>query len=130
MLSNTIPPNSINLLHRWRVMEAVSAGGIRTRHACGQNPAASYGISTSAIQEFDPAAMTVKTRSGKIYALVGFPDNSPLAEGAWHKWCNDKGIVTELDVTKEYVNVEPAPAISFKKVGNRPVSLQTADLPG
>lgn len=129
-MSNTIPPNSTNLLHRWRVMEAVSAGGIRTRHVCGQNSAASYGISTSAIQEFDPAAMTVKTRSGKTYALVGFPDNSSLGEGAWRKWCKDNGIDVELDVTKEYVNVEPAPAITFKKVGSRPVSLQTADLPG
>ena len=122
MLSNTIPPNSTNLLHRWRVMEAVSPGDIRTRHVCGQNPTGSFGISTSAIQEFDPVAMTVKTRSGKTYTLVGLPDKSRLGEAAWRKWCNDNGIVAELDVTSDYVNVDPAPTITFKRLKRRGVT--------
>ena len=130
MLSNTFPPNSTKLLQRWRVFEAVWPGNTRTRHVCGQDPSASIGISTSAIQEFDPVSMTVKTRSGKTYALVGFPDNSPLAEGAWRKWSNDNRIVAVQDVTSEYVNVDPAPAITFKRVGGRLASRQTADLPG
>ena len=106
-------------MHRWRVMEAVSPQGVRTRHVCGNDPNGSFGISTSAIQEFDPAAMTVKTRSGKIYALVGFPDKSPLGESAWRKWCNGNGVIVEVDVTSEYMNVspDPEPAITFKKVG-------------
>ena len=120
MLSNTIPPNSTNLLHRWRVMEAVLQTGIRTRHVCGQNTAGSYGISTSAIQAFDPATMTVKTRSGKTYALVGFPDNSSLGESAWRKWCNGNGIVVEVDVTSDYVNVNPiSETVTFKRLGAR-----------
>jgi hypothetical protein len=101
-------------------MEAVSPRGTRTRHVCGEDTNNSVGISTSAIQEFDPAAMTVKTRSGKTYALVGFPDNSSLGETAWRKWCNDNGIVAELDMTSEYLNVDPVPTITFKRVGFRP----------
>ena len=120
MSSNTLPPNSPKLLHHWRVMEAVSPGDIRTRHVCGQNSTSSFGISTSAIQEFDPVAMTVKTRSGKTYTLVGSPDKSSLGEGAWRKWCKDNGIVAELDVTSDYLKVDPAPKITFKRLGARP----------
>ena len=101
----------------------VSRGDIPTRHVCGQNPTGDLGISTSAIQEFDPVDMTVKTRSGKIYVLVGQPDDSRLAEGAWRKWCKDNGIVAERDVTSEYLNVDPAPAITFKRLGGRSASL-------
>ena len=119
MLSDTLPINSPNLLYRWRAMEAVSSGNIRTRHACGENAAGSFGIATSAIQEFDPVAMTVKTRSGKTYILVGPPDNSPLGDGAWRKWCNDNKTVADRDVTSEYLNVNPEPTLKFKKVGYR-----------
>lgn len=120
MFSNTVPPNSAKLLHRWRVMEAVSPGNIRTRHVCGQNAASSVGISTSAIQEFDPVALTVKTRSGKTYTLVGPSDNSHLGDGAWRKWCNDNGIVAEQDVTSDYLNADPAPTVTFKRLNLRP----------
>jgi hypothetical protein len=119
MSSNTFPPNSTKLLHLWRVMEAVSPGDIRTRHVCGQNASNSFGISTSAIQEFDPVAMTVKTRSGKTYTLVGLPDNSHLGEAAWGKWCNDNGIVARQDVTSDYLNVDPVPTITFKRLSGR-----------
>ena len=119
MLSNTIPPNSTQLLHRWRVMEAVSKGDTRTRHVCGQNPTSSFGISTSAIQEFDPNSMTVKTLSGKTYILVGSPDKSNLSEAAWRKWCNDNGIVADREVTSEYYNADQESTITFKRVGFR-----------
>jgi hypothetical protein len=128
MLSTT-PPNP-TLLHRWRVMEAVSPKDIRTRHVCGQNATSSFGISTSAIQEFDPVAMTVKTRSGKTYTLSGRPGNSRLGEGAWRKWCNENGIVAETDVTSSYLRADPAPAITFKRIGTRHSVPQTADLSG
>lgn len=117
MSSNTFPPNSTKLLHLWRVMEAVSPTGIRTRHACGQNAPGNIGISTSAIQEFDPVAMTVKTRSGKTYALVGQPGDSSLGESAWRKWSKDNGIAAQLDVTSDYSNTDPEPTITFKRLG-------------
>jgi hypothetical protein len=122
MLSATLPLNSSKSLHCWRVMEAVAPGDIRTRHVCGHNATSSFGISTSAIQEFNPVAMTVKTRSGRTYTLVGQPDNSSLGEAAWRKWCIDNGIVTQLDVTSEYlkkVDQEPT-TLKFKRVGFRP----------
>ena len=119
MLSSN-SPNSTRLLHRWRVMEAVSPGNIRTRHVCGQNATSSFGISTSAIQEFDPVAMTVRTHSGKTYTLVGLPGKSSLGEGAWRKWCNDNGVVAELDATSNYLKADPAsPTITFKRLGVR-----------
>lgn len=97
-------------------MEAVSPEDIRTRHVCGQNATGSFGISTSAIQEFDQVAMTVKTLSGKTYTLVGLPDKSRVGEAAWRKWSNDNRIVAELDVTSDYLNVDPAPTITFKRL--------------
>ncbi len=122
MTLDTFPPNSAKTLHRWRVLE-VSRGNIRTRHVCGENPTGNMGISTSAIQEFDPVDMTVKTRSGKIYVLVGQPDNTRLAEGAWRTWCKDNGVVAERDVTSEYLNADQAPTITFKRLNGRPGSL-------
>jgi len=115
----TIPPNSTKLLHRWRVMEAVSSDGSRTRHACGQDPTGKLGSATSAIQAFDPVAMTVRTLSGKTYALVDQPGESRLGEAAWQKWCKDNGIFAEVDVTGEYLNTAPKPesTITFKRLG-------------
>ena len=57
--------------------------------------------------------------SGKTYILVGPPDNSPLGDGAWRKWCNDNNTVADRDVTSEYLNVNPEPTLKFKKVGYR-----------
>lgn len=117
MSLNTLPPNSTKSLHDWRVMEAVSPGGDRTRHVCGHNAAGSLGISTSAIQEFDAVAMTVKTLSGKTYALVGQPGESRLGEAAWQKWCKDNGIFAEVDVTDDYQSAIPETTITFKRLG-------------
>jgi hypothetical protein len=110
-------------------MEAVSPKNTRTRHVCGQNTAGKIGISTSAIQEFDPVAMTVKTRSGKTYFLIGPPESSRLAEGAWRKWSIENGIVAELDVTSDFMKADPAPKVTFKRVGFRPESPLITDLP-
>ena len=120
MSSNTIPPNSTQLLHRWCVKEAVSPENSRTHHAYGQNASSGLGISTSAIQEFDPVAMTVKTLSGKTYILVGHPDNSPLGEAAWRKWCADNSIFAERDVTRDYyLNTDEETTVTFKRLKRR-----------
>lgn len=122
MPSDTIPPNSTKLLHDWRVMEAVSSDGARSRHVCGRDPASKVGISTSAIQEFDQVAMTVKTRSGKTYALAGQPGESRLGEAAWQKWCKDNNIFAEVDVTSDYLKVDSKAdsTITFKRLGILP----------
>lgn len=123
MLSNTIPPNSTQLLHRWRVMEALSPENIRTHHVCGQNPSASFGISTSSIQEFDPVTMTAKTSSGKTYFLIGQPDTAPLGEAAWRKWCKDNSIVAQRDVTRDYYkNTAQETTVTFKRLNRRGVT--------
>jgi len=107
-------------------MEAVSPRNTRTRHVCGQNASSDKGISTSSIQEFDPVAMTIKTRSRKTYILVGLPDSSGLGESAWRKWCKSNGIVAELDVTGDYVNADPVPTITFRRL-KRSASPQRED---
>lgn len=117
MLSDTIPPDSARLLHNWRVMEAVSPEGQRTRHICGQNLARNAGVSTSPIVEFDRQAMAVKTRSGRVYTLMGAPGMCHLGEAAWNKWCNDNKIVERREVTDEYTSVPPEPTITFRRLG-------------
>ncbi|MBI5891026.1 MAG: hypothetical protein HZB47_10150 [Nitrosomonadales bacterium] len=134
MLPNTLPPDSTLSLHRWRVMEAVWPEDIRTRHVCAQDANNTVGVSTSSIQAFDPVAMTVKTRSGKTYILVGQPGNSnDLGEIAWRHWRSENNIVAEQDMTSEYLktdpapakadpapmNADPAPTITFKRLGFR-----------
>jgi hypothetical protein len=133
MTSNTKPLNSTKSLHLWRVMEAVLPGDIRTHHVCGEDANSNAGISTSAIQEFDPVAMTVKTLSGRTYILVGPSDNCSLGDAAWRKWCNDNGVVAEQEVTSQYMNTgsaptitdpspendDPSPTITFKRLGFR-----------
>ncbi|MDP1635659.1 MAG: hypothetical protein Q8L69_13380 [Gallionellaceae bacterium] len=111
------------MLHRWRVMEALSPENIRTHHVCGQNPSGSFGISTSSIQEFDPVTMTAKTCSGKTYFLVGQPDTSPLGKAAWRKWCTDNSIVEERDVTRDYYkNTAQETTVTFKRLNRRGVT--------
>jgi hypothetical protein len=61
--------------------------------------------------------MTVKTRSGKTYALVDQPGNSRLGEAAWQKWCKDNSTFAEVDVTSDYLNTDPGPTITFKRLG-------------
>ncbi len=127
MPTETIPPKPLNQLHRWRVMEAVWSGDVRTRHVCAENAENKIGVSTSSIREFDPVAMSVKTRSGKIYFLAGQPEASRLAEAAWRKWRGENEILAEHDVTGEYLkngsNPTQAPTrtptITFKKIGFR-----------
>jgi hypothetical protein len=95
----------------------------RSRHVCAENAATEYGVATSSIQAFDPLAMTVKTRSGKLYILIGQPEKSVLGEAAWRKWCIENEIVREHDVSNEYLNAESTPTtVTFKRVGSRPTS--------
>jgi hypothetical protein len=120
MSSDTIPPNSSAQLRHWRVIEVLWPDSTRSRHVCAENAATDYGVATSSIQAFDPLAMTVKTRSGKTYLLIGQPEKSVLGEAAWRKWCIENEIVSEQDLSSEYLNAEPTPTtVTFKRVGFR-----------
>jgi hypothetical protein len=129
MPSNTIPPNSTKQLLRWRVMEVVWPDDTRTRHICAEDATNNYGVATSSIQDFDPVAMTIKTRSDKTYHLIGQSEKSVLGEAAWRKWCIENDIVKEQDLSSEYQHTEPEPTtITFKRVSSRSTSLRTVEI--
>ncbi len=93
-------------LRRWRVTEVVTSDGKRSRHLWGHDVTNASGRSSSALVTFDPRTMTVTTRSGTTYRLVGLPGNSRIGRHAWLNWCKDNGVVSSLDVTSEYLDVE------------------------
>ncbi len=93
-------------LRRWRVTEVVTNEGKRSRHLWGHDVINSSGRSSSAIVTFDSRTMTVTTRSGSTYRLLGLPGNSRIGRHAWHNWCKENNVVFKLDVTSEYLDVE------------------------
>lgn len=103
-------------LRRWRVTEIETQAGVRSRHVWGHDVTNNLGRASSAIKEFNVETMTATTRSGKHYALVGLPGDSRIGRSAWKKWCCDNGIVTERDVTDEYLNIAEISMVGFNKV--------------
>ncbi|BCK87608.1 hypothetical protein MIZ01_1399 [Sideroxyarcus emersonii] len=103
-------------LRRWRVMEVTTQDGTCTRHAWGHDATNNQGRASSAIIEFSLDTMTAKTRSGTLYKLVGLPGNSRIGQSAWVKWCRDNGVVAELDVTGEYLDINKVSTLGFKKI--------------
>lgn len=116
MTSNKIPgePQDISL-RRWRVME-IEADGKRTRHVWGHDAKNGRGRASSPIAEFDHDTMTAVTRSGNNYRLIGLPGNSRLGKDAWRRWCKKNVVVSELDVTDEYLNIDMLSTIELHKI--------------
>ena len=105
-------------LRRWRVMEIEARDGTRSRHVWGHDVTNGIGRASSAIVKFDPDNMVVSTRSGKDYRLVGLPGNSRLGLSAWHNWTTKNRVVSEVDVTKEYLNIDQLSTVTFEKINN------------
>jgi hypothetical protein len=93
-------------IRRWRVMEVVSKTGARSRHIWGHDVANDAGRASSGIKEFDLEAMTATTHSGRVYKLVGAPGKARSGEKAWQGWCQVNGVVSAVDVTAEYFDVD------------------------
>jgi len=106
------------LLRRWRVMEIEAPDGTRSRHVWGHDVTNNKGRASSAIVEFNVDEMTAVTRSGKHYVLVGLPGNSRLGKSAWTNWRSKNLIASELDVTKEYMNIDQLSTATFQKINN------------
>ncbi len=102
-------------LRRWRVTEVEARNGTRSRHVWGHDVENDIGLASSQIKEFNLGAMTATTRSGTKYRLVGLPGNSRLGKCAWDKWCNNNKVVSELDVTNEYLDIEQLSTGKFVK---------------
>ena len=99
-------------------MEVEAQDGSRSRHVWGHDVTNNKGRASSAIMKFDFDTMTATTRSGKNYCLVGLPGNSRLGRSAWNNWCGKNVIVSELDVTKEYLNIEQISTLGFAKINS------------
>ncbi|MFZ2161909.1 MAG: hypothetical protein WAW02_06790 [Sideroxyarcus sp.] len=93
-------------LRRWRVIEIEAPDGTRSRHVWGHDVKNDRGRASSPIMEFNLETMIAISRSGSNYKLLGLPGNSRLGKGAWNRWCRHNEIVSEVDVTNEYMNID------------------------
>ena len=66
-----------------------------------------YGRVCSPIQDFDRETMTVTSRSGKLYELVGEPGLDMDAAYVFANWCRMNEITEVTDVTDQYWNELP-----------------------
>lgn len=108
------------ILRNWCVKEVERRSGTRSRHILGHDITNDLGRASTAIMAFDSATMTATTRSGSLYTLQGQPGNSSLGRAAWGKWLGDHGVVSELDVTREYLQTQEQQAdttVTFTKLG-------------
>ncbi len=103
-------------LRRWRVIEVETQNGARSRHVWGHDVKNGLGRASSPIIEFNLDAMTVITRSGRNYKLIGLPGNTRLGQNAWSRWCSNNKVVSELDVTSEYLNIDRLSTLDIGKV--------------
>lgn len=103
-------------LRRWRVIEAEAEDGTRTRHVWGHDVSNNVGRASSPITEFDLETMTATTRSGSKYKLFGLPGNSRLGKQAWNNRRNINIIISEQDITDEYLNVNQLSTARFAKI--------------
>jgi hypothetical protein len=93
-------------LRRWRVMEVVFKNGTRSRHVWGHEVTRDEGRASTAIIEFNLETMTATTSSGSHYQLLGVPGNARNGEYVWRNWCQINQVVSEVDVTHEYLSIE------------------------
>jgi hypothetical protein len=89
---------------RWSVKEVLCEwSDVRTRHLVGYIQSMRDGRASSPIQQFDPGKMSIQTRSGRIYQLVGEPGINSDADYIWKHYKRSNGATDEIDVTKEYI---------------------------
>jgi hypothetical protein len=111
-----MPVDSVEIsLRRWQVMEIEAPDGTRSRHVCGHDFKNGRGRASSPIQEFKLDTMIAISRSGTSYKLVGLPGNSRLGKGAWSRWCENNPVISEADVTDEYLNIDKMSTVDLTK---------------
>lgn len=103
-------------LRRWRVIEIELPGGVRSRHVWGHDAEKNAGRASSAIETFDKETLVATTRSGSTYRLTGLPGNSRLGKSAWNDWCKESKVVSECDVTHEYLDVNKISTVGFERL--------------
>lgn len=100
-------------LRRWKVVEVFTRSGARSRHAWGHDIATDEGRVSSAIAEFKLETMTVTTTTGTHYRLAGLPGLSRKGQPVWEQWCRENEVISELDVTNEYMDPDDVSTRQF-----------------
>jgi len=93
-----VPEERVLQLTAWQVFETEQG----VRHLVGYSPPEGIGRVTSAIAAFDRRTMSVTTRSGRVYELIGTPGVNAEADRTWRDWTRVHGVVELSDVTGEY----------------------------
>ena len=100
-------------LRRWRVIEVITESCARTRHVLGHDAESDDGRASSAIAAFDLQTMTATTISGARFRLVGLPGHSRKAQAVWEQWRVSHGVVSERDVTNDYMDPDDVSTRQF-----------------
>lgn len=90
-------------LHRWQVFETPDG----TRHFCGYATAQREGRVSSAVVAFDPATMSGRTASGRVYRLEGPGGLHPDADYVKSFWLERAGYASST-VVQDLEAIEPA----------------------
>ncbi len=110
------------ILRRWRVMEVVARNGLHSRHLLGHDVTHDEDRVSSPLAGFNMESMTATTRSGARYRLAGVPGQSRKVQAVWDDWCRTCGVVSQHDVTNEYMDPDDVSTRQF-------VALSTPDAP-
>jgi hypothetical protein len=84
-------------LSRWHVTQA-SNNTETTLHFVGYNSKEGYGMVSSPIVEFDSTKKCGKTRSGRVYKLVGQPGFNLEADYVWQNWKKNNSILESKEI--------------------------------
>jgi hypothetical protein len=89
---------------RWSIWE-VGSGSSATRHLVGYNLIDHEGRVSSAIVEFDAVALRGRTKSGRIYELIGPPGQDGDGDYVLARWLHLNGEPEHREVTSEIVSL-------------------------
>ncbi|PLZ01038.1 hypothetical protein CY652_18080 [Burkholderia sp. WAC0059] len=84
-------------IYHWRILETDKG----TRHFVGADEHDGSGRVSTAIVAFDRSARHGKTRSGRVYHLIGEPGYSDNGEYVWTQWCKVNDVASCVDVTRQ-----------------------------
>jgi len=90
-------------LTQWQVYKVKNNAGEWDIHFMGY--AVYEGRVCSAVQEFDSSTMRGRTKSGRIYELVGTQGFNRDAEYVWARWLNIYGNPEVICISDEYGSI-------------------------
>jgi hypothetical protein len=95
--TNPVQKEPIIELHQWKVVEADGK-----RHFVGYSYQGAEGRVSSPIETYDAQSGVGRTRSGRLYQLVGDNGHHDDAEYVLERWCILNRINKTKDVSNEY----------------------------